>query len=110
VPEFPLIRLGELIRNAGTSSRCNLSSDADPEVSPSLDAPATICHPFGVGKLRISFLIVERQDSISKIPLQLIRLYQVVAVGWGCDGKLNESKVEGQPEPRAERDPRTKFD
>jgi hypothetical protein len=53
---------------------------------------------------------VERQDSISKMPLQLIRLYQVVAVGWGCDGKLNESKVEGQPEPRAERDPRTKFD
>jgi hypothetical protein len=31
---------GELIRNAGTSSRCNFSSDAGPEVSPSLDAPA----------------------------------------------------------------------
>jgi hypothetical protein len=41
---------GELIQNAGTSSRCNLPSDAVPEVSPSLDAPATIFHPFGVGQ------------------------------------------------------------
>jgi hypothetical protein len=44
--------LGELMRNAGTSSRCNVSSNAGPEVSPSLDAPATICHPFGVGNRR----------------------------------------------------------
>jgi hypothetical protein len=42
---------------------------------------------------------VERQDSISKMPLQLIRLYQVVAVGWGCDEKVRV-ELEGQPDGR----------
>jgi hypothetical protein len=54
VPEFsPAMSetiFGELMESAGTSSRCDHSPDADPEVSPSLDAPATICHPFGVGQ------------------------------------------------------------
>jgi hypothetical protein len=61
VPEFPPTIsetiFGELMESAGTSSRCNLSLDADPEVSPSLDAPATICHPFGVRQQPVQDLL-----------------------------------------------------
>jgi hypothetical protein len=64
VPEFsPTIWEAN---NAGTSSRCNVSSDADPEVSPSLDAPATICHPFGVGKPEVEDLFLNRNLNLNR--------------------------------------------
>jgi hypothetical protein len=59
VPE-PYSNLTRAHPGSGTSSRCNLLSDADPEVSPSLDAPATICHPFGVEKTRNADFFLNR--------------------------------------------------
>jgi hypothetical protein len=58
--------LGELIQNAGTSSRCNLPSDAVPEVSPSLDAPATIFHPFGVWQPPGEDLFLNRNPNLNR--------------------------------------------
>jgi hypothetical protein len=57
---------GELIKNAGTSSRCNLPSDAVPEVSPSLDAPATIFHPFGVWQPPGEDLFLNRNPNLNR--------------------------------------------
>jgi hypothetical protein len=70
VPEFSRTIsetiFSELMESAGTSSRCDHSSDADPEVSPSLDAPATICHPFGVRQQPVQDLFHNRNLNLNR--------------------------------------------